>query len=120
MSFYDRYSECCKMKGIAPVSQGAADKLGCTKATISSFARNGNTPKGDFVVGAAKMLNVSADYLLGLIEAPRPISKTTPTSHIERQAVRMFRNLNTEGQQAALAMLSGLCSFEAFRQHEPQ
>ena len=63
MSFYERYALCCQNKGIAPVSQVAADAMGCTKATISAFAKNGTTPKGDTVARAAQMLDVSADYL---------------------------------------------------------
>ena len=62
MSFYERYALCCQNKGIAPVSQVAADAMGCTKATISAFAKNGTTPKGDTVARAAMMLDVSADY----------------------------------------------------------
>lgn len=117
MSFYDRYSECCALKGIAPVSQEAADKIGCTKATISAFAKNGTTPKGEFVAGAAQMLDVSADYLLGLINTKRPIHQHGDMTGTEIDVLKMLRSLNEEGVEAAIAMLSGLCSQEIYKKH---
>ena len=66
MSFYDRYAECCREKGILPSSQATAEKLGCSRSNISNFASSGITPRGDIVANAAKMLDVSADYLLGI------------------------------------------------------
>lgn len=73
MTFYKLYAECCRQKGIAPVSRAAAEKTGCSKANISAFAKTGITRKGDVVGGAAKMLNVSSDYLLRLIDEPRTL-----------------------------------------------
>lgn len=109
MSFYKRYAECCLMRGISPVSQFAADRLGCTKSNISAFARNGNTPKGDVVAGAAKMLDISADYLLGVTEIPVPIQGHGQTlSANEKNALIMLHELNPEGQTAAVAMIEGL------------
>ena len=108
MSFYERYSECCKQKNIAPVSQQAADKLGCSKSNISFLARNGNMPKGEIVAGAAKMLNVSSDYLLELIDLPAPLQSDEDASAALQAAVLLFRELNSDGQTAALAMLKGL------------
>lgn len=37
MSFFNRYAECCKLKGVAPMSPKAADTIGCFKSTISAF-----------------------------------------------------------------------------------
>ena len=119
MSFYERYEECCKSKGIKPVSQEAADKMGCTKATISTLAKNGNSPKGDIVAGAARMLDVSADYLLGLINEPHPLeieadNKLTPN---ESTVLRLLRGLNMEGQEAAIAMLYGLAAQDIYKKY---
>lgn len=108
MTFYDRYAECCARKGILPVSQEAAEQLGCSRAGISSFAKSGVTPKGDIVARAAAMLDVSADYLLGLIEYPRPLNSSPDVSHEDAQALELLRSLNEEGVAAALAMLYGL------------
>lgn len=115
MSFYERYALCCQIKGIAPVSQVAADAMGCTKATISAFAKNGTTPKGDTVARAAKMLDVSADYLLGLIDEPHAVVVNKELSLTEEQAVALIRELNAEGTEAALAMLTGLAAQDIYK-----
>lgn len=108
MNFYDRYAECCAKKGILPASQDTAEKIGCSRAAISAFSKSGINPKGDIVAGAASLLDVSADYLLGLIEAPRPLHDSVELTHDEMKAVSLLRSLNKEGVTAALAMLTGL------------
>ena len=115
MSFYERYALCCQNKGIAPVSQVAADAMGCTKATISAFAKNGTTPKGDTVARAAQMLDVSSDYLLGLIDDPHPVVVNKELSSTEEHAVALLRELNAEGAEAALAMLAGLSAQDIYK-----
>ena len=115
MSFYERYALCCQNKGIAPVSQVAADAMGCTKATISAFAKNGTTPKGDTVARAAQMLDVSSDYLLGLIDDPHPVVINKELSSTEEHAVALLRELNAEGAEAALAMLAGLSAQDIYK-----
>lgn len=115
MSFYKRYSLCCQNKGIAPVSQVAADAMGVTKATISAFAKNGTTPKGDTVARAAQMLDVSADYLLGLIDDPHAVVVNKDLTATEEHAVALIRELNTEGAEAALAMLAGLAAQDIYK-----
>ena len=115
MSFYERYSLCCQNKGIAPVSQVAADAMGVTKATISAFAKNGTTPKGDTVARAAQMLDVSADYLLGLIDDPHAVEVNKELSSTEEHAIALIRELNVEGAEAALAMLAGLAAQDIYK-----
>ncbi len=63
------------------------------------------------------MLNVSADYLLGIIDAPHRIEMDDPLSPNERRAVNMLRELNIEGQEAAIAMISGLASQAIYKKH---
>lgn len=115
MSFYERYALCCQNKGIAPVSQVAADAMGVTKATISAFAKNGTTPKGDTVARAAQMLDVSADYLLGLIDDPHAVEVNKELSATEEHAIALIRELNAEGAEAALAMLAGLAAQDIYK-----
>lgn len=115
MTFFDRYNECCKKIGIAPCGQAAADRIGCNKSTISLLSKNKNTPRGDLVAGAAKMLDVSADYLLGLIEKPHPIETDDSLSFQEMQLINMFRDLNNDGQQAAMSMLAGLLANDIYK-----
>ena len=115
MSFYTRYAECCKLKNIPPVSQEAANKIGCSKSNISFLSRNGNIPKGEIVAGAAKMLNVSADYLLGLTNLPTPLQSDADISSVLQEALLLLRELNSDGQTAALAMMKGLSLHDMYK-----
>ncbi len=108
MNFYDRYAKCCAQKGILPASQDTADKIGCTRSAISAFSKSGINPKGDIVAGAAMLLDVSADYLLGLIEVPRPLQEPGALTSDEWKVITALRSMNEEGVSAALAMLTGL------------
>lgn len=120
MTFYERYADCCQKKGIAPVSQFAANQLGCTKGTISAFAKNGTVPKGETVAKAAKMLDVSADYLLDLTHNAHAIEISIHADSTVAKAMTVFQSLNAEGQEAALAMLTGLSDRAIYKKcHSP-
>ena len=108
MNFYDRYAKCCAQKGILPASQDTANKIGCSRSAISAFSKSGINPKGDIVAGAANLLDVSADYLLGLIEVPRPLHSPVELTKEEWEAITALRSMNEVGVSAALAMLAGL------------
>ena len=111
MSFYERYERCCKEKGILPASQAAAEALGCTRSNISAFAKGEYTPNGDIVANAAKMLDVSADYLLGLIDVAKPID---PNLSEEQCAfLRLIEEIEPANRDAATAMLKGLAKMDA-------
>ncbi len=64
MSFYDRYERVCRLRGLEPCSQHAAELFGITKGTISAWKRNSSAPKGETIILIANGLGVSADYLL--------------------------------------------------------
>ena len=115
MTFFERYEAVCKKRNIQPVSQLAAENLGCSKSNISAFAKNGTTPKGEVVAGAAKMLDVSADYLLGLTEKEHPIEVSEEYSENEKHIISFFRELNEEGQRAVLAVVSGLAGQDIYK-----
>ncbi len=119
MTFYERYANCCQKKGIAPVSQFAADQLGCTKGTISAIAKNGTVPKGEIVARAAQMLDVSADYLLALTDKAHVIETSIPADSSLAKAMTIFQSLNAEGQEAALAMLTGLSGQSIYKKCHP-
>ena len=113
MTFYERYEKCCHEAGILPSSQATADQLGCARSNISTFAKSGITPKGDIVAGAAKMLNISADYLLGIIEAPRPIDDSLTKNEME--VIRILRELNEEGCETVINVIRGLASQDIYK-----
>ena len=115
MTFYNRYEQCCREKGIGPSNQTTAEKLGCSQSNISRFAKSGVTPKGDIVANAAVMLNISADYLLGLVETPYPLKRDTELQKNEMKMLELIKGLNSEGKDAALAMLSGLAAQDIYK-----
>lgn len=113
MSFYERYEKCCRELNILPKSQFAAESLGCTRSYIIALSKSGNTPSGDIVSNASKMLNVSCDYLLGMIDEPRPI--VFDYDELELKLVSNYRKLNEEGKVATNSMLKGLVDNNRFR-----
>ena len=113
MSFYERYEKCCRKLNILPKSQFAAESLGCTRSYIIALSKSGNTPNGDIVSNASKMLNVSSDYLLELIDEPRPI--VFDYDDLELKIVSKYRELNLEGKVAAHSMLNGLLDNNVYK-----
>lgn len=115
MSFYEKYVECCKIKNIAPTSLSAAEKIGCSKSNISLLGKSGSTPNGDVVAKAAKMLNVSADYLLELINTPHPIDINFTTEQLD--FLSKINELNSDGIRAVSAMLDGIISQPIYKKY---
>ncbi len=52
-----------------------ADAIGATQATISDIENGRRATTFDRLAAICKHYNVSADYLLGLIDEPRPLQK---------------------------------------------
>lgn len=115
MTFYERYQALCLDRGIQPASQSSADALGCTKSNISALAKNGKTPNGDIVANAAKMLNVSADYLLGITDTPRPLESIKTLEPEEEMIIRKLRGLNSDAMIAVKAMVTGLSAEPSYK-----
>lgn len=49
-----------------PVIQGLAEKLGISESNITNWKNGENLPSVDILYKLCKLLNESADYLLGL------------------------------------------------------
>ena len=106
MQFSERYKKYCKLRGIIPSSQYAAEQLGCTRQNIATILRTNNVPSASIVINAAKMLDVSTDYLLGLTDIPTQANNELTEEEFE--IISDFKNLNKEGQLAAKSMIQGL------------
>ena len=63
-------------KNIGINQEKLGKKLGLSKNAISAYERDINEPPDDIKVKLAKFFNVSLDYLLGIVDEPRPIYKT--------------------------------------------
>jgi transcriptional regulator with XRE-family HTH domain len=55
-----------------------ADAIGVKQSTISDIENGRRTTSFDKLAAICKHYNVSADYLLGLIDEPRPLKKEGP------------------------------------------
>lgn len=114
MTFYERYADCCKRMGIEPGSERTAQQIGCSRANISIFKKKGNTPNGDIVAGAARLLNVTADYLLGVIDTPYPLERVKTESKSSENEIKLITAYrNHPEMQAAVNTLLGISSQDA-------
>ena len=65
--FFERLKQCCKEKGVTLAS--LCEVLDTNTGTIGGW-RKGASPNSSFVIKLAKYFEVSADYLLGLVDNP--------------------------------------------------
>lgn len=61
--FYDRFVEICKHHNVSP-SQ-VAIRCGFNKSSITSWKKNGYTPRQEILIKIADYFNVTVDFLLG-------------------------------------------------------
>lgn len=111
MTFYERYAERCRISGVEPGSESTAQQIGCSRANISIFKKKGNTPNGDIVAGAARLLNVSADYLLGVIDIPHPLKINSAEKDFSENEIKLITAYrNHPEMQTAVNTLLGINS----------
>lgn len=60
-----------------------ADRMFLSVNTISSYERDINTPDDATKIWLARFFNVSLDYLMGLIDAPIPLVRPSPSAGAE-------------------------------------
>lgn len=109
MSFFDRYVQLCAKQGIRPASQEAADAFGVTRATIVSWNKRGNLPKGDTLLRMADKFGVSVDYLLG---RPTAVHSSAPApSSIQT----LYDRLDATDQIRLEAYVEGLLASDKYR-----
>lgn len=65
-----------------------AEKLFSTNATISRYVNDKRKPDSDFVREIAIILNVTADYLLGLSDNPEPCEKRTTQKNCAHEKIK--------------------------------
>lgn len=71
----ERLSELRKDMGLT--QKQLAEKLGVSENSISLYERNLTTLDDDLKILIAKLFNISLDYLIGAIEQPLPLNRTT-------------------------------------------
>lgn len=109
--FYDRLNELCQKKGQS-ISRVSIEELGCSNGTASGW-KKGSQPNAGAVAKAAAYFGVSADYLLGLTNEPRPLHEDGRDylDENERYLIEKLRACDEKTRQRA--MLSALAAMGA-------
>ena len=130
MTFYDRYAQICSDKGLEPCGQKAADMFGITKATICSWKKHNNTPKGETVAIMADALGFSSDYLLGRTDDPTDYAKakndsaaapklcSTDSSLPQPEILKMFNQLDFEDQLKIEGVIQGMLLNDKYKKKQ--
>lgn len=87
--FFERLNELCAKNGLT-VSYAAINILGCGNSTATGW-KKGSQPSAAIVAKAAEYFGVSADYLLGLIDEPKPIRARYDLSDSESALIEKLR-----------------------------
>lgn len=96
----------------ANYAQGAFSSKGVKQHTVSMW-ENGNTPQAlDWLTVLAQEYHVSADYLLGLTDDPRP-NANSPLSTEGREMLELFDELSARTRRQLLVMMQALVEEEA-------
>ena len=68
MTFYERYCELCRGKGLKPHSRTTAEKIGISNALVTAW-KKGSKPKSVTLEKLSEFFGVSIDYLLNGYES---------------------------------------------------
>ena len=114
MTFYERYAELCKEKGLNPCGPKTETLIGVNRTTVNKWNMNGTTPKGETICLIADYFQVSTDYLLGRTENREGISNGDTVSANGKNLLALFDQLSTSDQQDIL----DYCAFKVHKSLE--
>lgn len=108
--FLERVLSLCKNQKISK-NKLLAD-ININKSSFVNWENRGNIPSGDIVAKIADYFHVSADYLLGRTDDPRPMGEEEPTPVSEggpnetaQRFMPLVDKLTPDQQQLLLAQL---------------
>lgn len=83
-----------------------AELSGLSQSQISRYEQDANEPTADALIALARALDVSTDYLLGLMDDPRPppMSASELTA-LESEVISLVRGMSEDQARQALSML---------------
>lgn len=91
-------------KATGKTQKEIADILGITESTYCGYETGKRRPDALKIAQLASALGVSGDYLLGRAPDPAPEDVTAKTDN-EKTMLRLFRQLDEDGQDAILKIL---------------
>ena len=110
--FHERLSACCAEKGITISSLAAL--FGTSKSTISAW-KTGVSPNSAFVIMAAQYFDVTADYLLGLTDIPRP--EASPVSSLTDEELRLIHGIRASDLHTRATVLNMAGALMSYSPH---
>ena len=91
MSFEERLKIARNARKIS--QQRLAEKIFVSQAAYSKYEMGQATPNPDMLARLASELNVSADWLIGLTDEPKPAPKSSMVSSAEPETIKKYRAL---------------------------
>lgn len=76
-----------------------AKLLNLTQAQVSRYERGESEPTPDGMVALAKILDTTADYLLGLSNFVKPVQGESDLSDVEREMINIMRHKSPDQQR---------------------
>lgn len=80
-----------KQHGLSQKELG--EKIAVSHYTISSYEKGRSEPNDDITVKLAQVFNVTADYLLGLVDEPLPLDRSAGTVFVPERLAPEQREL---------------------------
>lgn len=112
MRFFDRYFLLCQERGLQFSSQEMANRLGVTRAAISSWKVKGTLPSAEVIVRIANTLDTSCDYLLGRTDEKDPEKMVI---HNKPYVMEMFEKLDTADKIRVEGYIEGVLSGSKYK-----
>ena len=98
--FYERLNQLCDKNG-QTISYVSIHILKCGNSTATGW-KKGSQPSAGVVAKAAEYFGVSADYLLGLIDEPKPIRAQYDLSESESALIEKLRACDEASRRRAI------------------
>jgi len=98
--FYERLNHLSEKNGMS-VSRVSMEILKCGNSTASGW-KKGSQPNAAVVAKAAEYFGVSADYLLGLIDEPKPIHAEYALNQEETELIERLRACDEKTRRRAI------------------
>lgn len=115
MTYFEKYEALCKSKNIAPSGKEAQECIGVSKGVSSAWRnKEGSLPSGDMLKKVCIFFDISADWLLGLIDTPHPLKIDSDEKDFSENEIKLITAYrNRPEMQTAVNTLLGINSDSA-------